>query len=233
MCDINRSACESQEDLNKFSVPDGCGPAPRYGLLGDPALCRLAQEGDQRATEQLLRRHKGWIRRCADSWQVPGQDWDDVYSLALTGTFRAIETYDPSRRARLPTYIWYAVRRECEHAIQALSRANRGIEPSMRSLSEWEGSESLAADAVGRSLEESVVGEIEGQRLLRVLLEAQSGASGARNQAVIEGLLDGDGLVEIGQRINISKQWVNKIRKRFQNAYVLETKHLCAEHDAK
>jgi hypothetical protein len=101
------------------------GPV-RYSLLTDAALCSFAQRGDVRATTTLLARHDKWIRRCAGSWRVPGCDQDDVYAIGLHGAVKAARTFDPARRVRFVTFLWYCVRTECAHARVYVNRVSRG-----------------------------------------------------------------------------------------------------------
>lgn len=188
---------------------------PRYNLLSDEANCRLAQAGDQVAVSMLLRRHDRWIRRCADDWNVPDHDEEDVYSLALVGAVQAIHAYDPSRSLRLPTYIWYGVRRECEQAIRGLMRQKRGNEVAHVSLHRIAIDDTYVPEPlVVGSAEKQALAQIEGARLMDVVTKAVGGYRYDRNIAVLDGLLTGDGARITAAKVGLSRQYVCRIRER-------------------
>ncbi|MDR3710399.1 MAG: sigma-70 family RNA polymerase sigma factor [Capsulimonadaceae bacterium] len=213
-----------QESVRAEQEGEG-GARPRYNLLPDAAVCRLAQAGDQRALSTLLMRHERWIRRCAAAWRIPGHEHEDVYAVAVIGAMSAIRQFDPSRNARLTTYIWYGVRRECEHMCRFARRQKRDWSEENVSLNALPQEDAQAlGDLAERSIEETVLGEIEGRRLLRVVLDSQTGRSAARNCAVLERLYDGEGLLEAGRQMGISKQLVNRIREQARRPLAREIK---------
>ena len=190
------------------------GALTRHTLLADGSLCRLAQGGDRKATQELVRRHDKWIRRCAGRWQIPGHDSEDVYSVALTGAMKAVMQFDGARNVKFVTFLWYCIRTECEHMCVYEGRSARGRDALVLSLdADAALLDSLSARST-RPVEDMVVSAIEAQRLREALLVSQKGREAPRNRAVLECLIAGEGLSDVGAKMGLTAQFVHRIRER-------------------
>jgi hypothetical protein len=66
----------------------------------------------------------------------------------------------------------------------------------------------------GTSVEDVVISRIEADRLRREMVIPGRGVIGDRNRAIIERLIAGDTLKEIGDDYGMTKQHVNRVRER-------------------
>ena len=59
----------------------------------DEELLLLAQSGDKQATEELMRRHSGLVRRCARGFFLIGGETEDLLQEGMIGLYSAILDY--------------------------------------------------------------------------------------------------------------------------------------------
>ena len=62
----------------------------------DEALCALAREGDEQATEELLLRYAGLVRRLARGFFLAGGETEDLIQEGMIGLYRAIGVFHES-----------------------------------------------------------------------------------------------------------------------------------------
>jgi DNA-directed RNA polymerase specialized sigma24 family protein len=141
----------------------------RYEIMADEDLCSAAQGGDKKASDILIKRSEKWVRQCAKEWRIPGLDDDDIYSIALMETCRAIHTYKTGAEAKFKTYIAAVIRQTCsnEKRISAKGRfAMTGptISYDPRDLPDLE--IKISGFSPARSAEDLALGKIENQRLI-------------------------------------------------------------------
>lgn len=111
-----------------------------YGdyLLADD-LVLLAQKGDERAAEQVLTLFRPLVQSLAGRFFVPSYEHEDICQIALMGLWRAVQCFDPQRKAGFATFARICIRRQI---LSELKRAQRWALPVV-SLSETEGDQSL------------------------------------------------------------------------------------------
>ena len=107
-------------------------PADRGGEL---ALVRAAQQGDQRASCELVKRYKGLIRCKARSYYLIGADRDDIIQEGMIGLFKAIRDYDPTRQASFHSFAELCVTRQIITAVKSSTRRKHAPLNSYVSLS--------------------------------------------------------------------------------------------------
>lgn len=67
-------------------------------------LAALAIDGDNEARELLASNNLGLVRLMANKFLNTGYSFDDLYSNALFGLTKAINTYKPDKGAKFTTY---------------------------------------------------------------------------------------------------------------------------------
>lgn len=104
-----------------------------YGeyLLADD-LVLLAQKGDEQAAEQVLTLFRPLAQSLAGRFFVPSYEPEDVCQIALMGLWRAVQCFDPQRKAGFATFAHVCIRRQI---LSELKRAQRWVLPVV-SLSE-------------------------------------------------------------------------------------------------
>lgn len=131
------------------------GSCPRHGFGArdrEEALIRAAQEGDQTASSELLRRYRGLIRCKARTYFLAGADRDDVIQEGMIGLFKAIRDFDPSRQTSFHSFAELCVTRQMITAVKSATRhkhapLNGYVSLSRPAAAEEEG-ERLLADII-------------------------------------------------------------------------------------
>ncbi len=90
-------------------------------LLTDEELCAAAGE-DPGAMDLLLHRYKDAVRAKAQLYFMMGGDRDDIIQEGMTGLFKAVTSFDPSRGASFRTYADICINRHIINAIKAAGR---------------------------------------------------------------------------------------------------------------
>lgn len=85
-------------------------------------MCVLAQSGDTRAADELVRRYEMVVVGEAGAFFLPGADRDDVRQEARFGVLKAIRLYDPAREVPFDRYVRFSVRRQLVAALKAAQR---------------------------------------------------------------------------------------------------------------
>jgi RNA polymerase sporulation-specific sigma factor len=104
-----------------------------YGeyLSADDLVLR-AQQGDERAAEQVLTLFRPLAQSIAGRFSMPSCDPEDVCQIALMGLWRAVQCFDPQRKAGFAAFARVCIRRQI---LSELKRAQRWAVP-MVSLSD-------------------------------------------------------------------------------------------------
>ena len=95
-------------------------------------LVLLAQKGDERAAEQVLTLFRPLVQSLAGRFFVPSYEPEDICQIALMGLWRAVQCFDPQRKAGFATFARVCIRRQI---LSELKRARRWSIPVL-SLSE-------------------------------------------------------------------------------------------------
>ena len=123
-----------------------------------------AQDGDEHASGELVRRYRGFIRCKARSYFLVGADRDDIIQEGMIGLYKAIRDYDPARQASFHSFAELCVTRQIITAVKSATR---------RKHSPLNGYVSLSRST---SMEE------DGERLLSDILAAQGGLRPRRDR---------------------------------------------------
>ena len=70
----------------------------------NPALLRLAKEGDERAFEELVNRNMGLVKRIALRFRDRGTEYEDLVQIGVIGMIKAIRSFDPDYGTAFSTY---------------------------------------------------------------------------------------------------------------------------------
>lgn len=86
-------------------------------------LVRRAQAGDKRASERLIRAHRGAIFTVVNAWKASRLSPDDLEQEATVGLLEAIRRFDVERGVRLLSYAMVRM----EEEVRAFVYSQRGI----------------------------------------------------------------------------------------------------------
>jgi len=117
---------------------------------GELATVIAAQNGDQQAFGELVRRYRGMIRCKARSYYLVGADRDDIIQEGMIGLYKAIRDYDASRLASFHSFAELCVTRQIITAVKSATRRKHsplnGYVSLSRSTSMEENGERLLSD---------------------------------------------------------------------------------------
>lgn len=91
-------------------------------MLAEEEMVRLAQNGDEQAEEELIRKYKEVIRTKARLYFMVGADRDDIVQEGMIGIFKAIKGYDPEKQASFHTFAELCINRQIITAIKQAAR---------------------------------------------------------------------------------------------------------------
>ena len=184
----------------------------------DEAMCiRRLQEGDIEARELLIRHNLRLVAHIAKKFDNVAEDQDDLISIGTIGLIKAINTFDPNKRAKLGTYAARCVENEilmhiraqrkykCEVSLnEPIGTDADGNQISLRDILGTEGD--VVADEVALSCE---------YRNLRKHMQCLT----EREQKVIAmryGLSGGEALTQkdVGHSLGVSRSYVSRIEKK-------------------
>ncbi len=108
-----------------------------YGeyLSADDLVLR-AQQGDERAAEQVLTLFRPLAQSIAGRFSMPSCDPEDVCQIALMGLWRAVQCFDPQRKAGFAAFARVCIRRQI---LSELKRAQRWAVPVVSLSDEADG----------------------------------------------------------------------------------------------
>jgi RNA polymerase sigma-70 factor, ECF subfamily len=130
-------------DDRSASSPEGVpGDAPRSTPESTFTLLDRARKGDERALEELFRRHLGplqrWTRGRLPNWARDLSDTDDLVQDTLLRTFKHLDRFDPRGVGALQAYLRQAIVNRVRDELR-----RRGRRPDVANLDGLE----LTADA--------------------------------------------------------------------------------------
>lgn len=107
-----------------LAVNDARGASVRQGdgRGCEAVLVRAAQDGDQSASCELVKRYRGLVRGKARTYFLVGADRDDIIQEGMIGLFKAIRDYDPDRQASFHSFAELCVTRQIITAIKSSTR---------------------------------------------------------------------------------------------------------------
>ena len=102
------------------------------GRQDEAQLLKLAAEGDNQATEELLEKYRYLVRRQANPLFLSGGDSDDLNQEGMIGLYQAIRSYDPEKNASFSTFAWMCIRRKMLSAVsESRSLKNHALNTSV------------------------------------------------------------------------------------------------------
>lgn len=126
----------------------------RYSALTDQDVVRVAQHGDEQASEYLLYKYRSLVRTKIRSYFLMGAEKEDLLQIGMIGLWQAIVDYRPEKEISFLSFARICIER---HVITAIKTATRQKQtplntsvsleyPSDDSDSEWNLAEILVSD---------------------------------------------------------------------------------------
>lgn len=184
------------------------------------ALVRAAQQGDQNASSELVRKYRSLVRCKARSYFLVGGDREDVIQEGMIGLYKAMRDYDPSRQSSFRSFAELCVTRQMITAIKTATRRKHsplnGYVSLSRTLSTEDEGERLLTDILAAKEicdpAEIVISAWEGDNIKRGLCEALS----SFEAQVLRYYMDGHSYQEIAERLGRHAKSVDNALQRIK-----------------
>ncbi len=94
----------------------------QFRELPDEEIVRLAQDGDQDATEYILKKYSPLVKKSIRTLYLIGADTEDLSQEGMIGLFKAVRNYEFGENASFYTFAKLCIDRQIYSAIKASNR---------------------------------------------------------------------------------------------------------------
>lgn len=196
----------------------------KYCNYSDEELILLIKEGNQLATEYLVKKYYPLVIKSTRTMYLIGADDEDLTQEGLIGLFKAIQSYDDGKDASFFTFAQLCIKRQIYSAVKASNREKHsplnGYVSFYSSANENDVQliENLEAD--NNTNPESVILDNENAQIINELLSSRLSKM---EQMVLPLYLDGipykDIAVKLGKTTKSIDNAVTRIRDKVKRFY--------------
>jgi len=93
-----------------------------YTNLTDVEVIKLLRQGNQDATEYLLKKYSPLVKKSTRTLYLIGADTEDLSQEGMIGLFKAIQTYEQDKDSTFYSYAKLCIERQIYSAIKASNR---------------------------------------------------------------------------------------------------------------
>ncbi len=178
---------------------------------------RRLQEGDMEAKEVLIQHNLRLVAHIAKKFDNVAEDQDDLISIGTIGLIKAINTFNPEKKAKLGTYAARCVENEILMYIRAQRKHKCEISLNEPIGTDTEGNQISLRDVLGT--EGDMVAEEVEQNCEYLNLLGHMHCLTQREQKVIAlryGLTGEEAFTqkEVGAQLGVSRSYVSRIEKK-------------------
>jgi RNA polymerase sporulation-specific sigma factor len=175
------------------------------------------QEGDAEAKDVLIQHNLRLVAHIAKKFDNVAEDQDDLISIGTIGLIKAINTFNPGKKAKLGTYAARCIENEILMHIRAQRKHKCEVSLNEPIGTDSEGNQISLCDILGTD-GDMVAEEVEQNCEYLNLLRHMHCLTG-REQKVVAmryGLDGTDALTqkEVGERLGVSRSYVSRIEKK-------------------
>ena len=181
--------------------------------VSDENLCRLAQQGDRNAEEQVVVRYFGLVKACARPYFLAGGDGEDLIQEGMLGLLTAIRSFEGGRDASFRTFAEICIRSRLYSAVRAAQGSKHS--PLNHSVS-FEPPLFDGTSAHLFSSEESPEDVVIGREELRERLDALKGQLSGFEAEILSYYLGGLSCAEIASQVGRSTKSVDNAVQRIR-----------------
>ncbi len=174
------------------------------------------KDGDPEARSILIRHHMRFLANIAHRFETTGIPFEDLFSIGMIGLIKGIDSFDPNKGSKLPTYVGRCIENEILMHLRKFRK--RVSEISMNEVInvDFEGNEMTLFEILANdeNILDDIVTDLERKRLLRLVDYLPQ-----REKEIIElrfGLNGKDQHLqrEIGKMMGIEQSHVSRIVKK-------------------
>jgi RNA polymerase sporulation-specific sigma factor len=93
-----------------------------YNSLSDEEIAKRAKDGDLDACDFLVRKYKSFVKARTKSFFLIGAERDDVVQEGMIGLYKAIQSFEPDKRATFKTFAELCITRHIITAVKSSMR---------------------------------------------------------------------------------------------------------------
>lgn len=195
-----------------------------FSKFKDEELALLAQKGNDRAEEFLIRKYIGQVKAKSRLYFIAGADSQDVIQEGMIGLYHAVKNYEPERDASFATY---ADKCATNQIFQAIRRANRlkysPLNDSVSLDSKPSGEESASKNMEGKVSSDLIYNPetmMLMQELTNILWSEEGSILSEKEMRVWTEYLKGKNRREISTSLDMSYKSVDNAMQRIKRKIV-------------
>lgn len=190
---------------------------PPLSKSEEERLIKLKCGGDKEARNKLVEHNMRLVVHVIKKYYSSGCDQDDLISVGTVGLIKGINSFDPSKGARLATYAARCVENEILMYFRNLKKTAQDISMSDPIETDSEGNPLTLSDII--SVEDTIADDIDRRikcSLLTRLLDEVADEMEKRIIVMRYGLDGNDPLPqrEVARILSISRSYVSRIEKK-------------------
>ena len=183
----------------------------QYECISDEELIVRLRAGQPEISDYLMEKYKGIVRKKARELFLIGGDRDDLIQEGMIGLFKAVQDYQPDKKASFLTFANLCIERQIYSAIQNSNRMKHQPLNTYVSLSQeddggWEDTRDENPEAI----------MIDRENVDTLKKKIRDSLSSMENQ-VLEYYLDGCSYGEIAELMGKSQKSVYNTLQRIRN----------------
>ncbi|MBE7040914.1 MAG: RNA polymerase sporulation sigma factor SigK [Ruminococcaceae bacterium] len=199
-------------------VSNNTNTFPRPLSAKEEAEClKRMQEGDESAKNKLIEHNLRLVAHVAKKYtQTPGSDSDDIISIGTIGLIKGIDSFDPSKNARLATYVARCIENEILMSIRSTKKLNQEVSINECLGHDAEGNDITFMDILTAE-DEDVAQQADLNMDIRKLYRYIDNLTDREKEIIILRYgLRGKAITqrEIAKKLNISRSYVSRIEKK-------------------
>ena len=175
------------------------------------------QKGDAEAKDVLIQHNLRLVAHIAKKFDNVAEDQDDLISIGTIGLIKAINTFNPGKKAKLGTYAARCIENEILMHIRAQRKHKCEVSLNEPIGTDSEGNQISLRDILGTD-GDMVAEEVEQNCEYLNLLRHMHCLTGREQKVVVMryGLDGTDALTqkEVGERLGVSRSYVSRIEKK-------------------
>ncbi len=177
----------------------------------------LSMAGDRQARNILIERNLRLVAHIMKKYYAQGADQEELISIGTIGLIKGIESFDPSKGARLATYAARCVENEILMYFRSQKKSSQDVSLSDYIDTGTDGAALSLMDVVAD--EEDLMERVSNRQLLKKVCDAVDSVLDAQEREVIvlRYGLGGNAPMrqrEVAAKTGISRSYVSRIEKR-------------------
>lgn len=179
-------------------------------------LIRLAHSGDKEAEEELFSRNEDLIHHIAKKYNTSGIPYDELFSMAQFGMFKAYRSFDCDKGIKFASYAFRCMENEILHGFRKLKKIRREVSLESPLHYDKEGIELTLGDVLEDTNDK--IGDYITNIALKDIIKEFIGTLSSKDMEIFEMFfIQGIKQREIGDYLNISQSHVSKLVKKLKS----------------